>query len=195
MKTQKYAGCVLFMLRRTCKIIPFLSGAFLIFVSLSCGTIPIGRYNPDPALAQGVVEHVSFSSDVTIINDQPATDDHLIRFKEAVVNYNEFTQSLVDALRMELERNGIQVKDSSEKKLYVKVTKVDMQLRQPNFRAYIDAEVKTGEDHIEFFEVTRASYASPFNLDTGATRPLDSAFKDIVREIMENTQIQEYINN
>jgi len=195
LKTQNYLVCASFILSNKLKVVHFFSGALLILVLLSCGSIPIGRYNPNPSLAHGVVENVSFSSDITIINDQPSTEDHLIPFKKTVVNYNTFTQSIVDALTMELERNGIRIKDSSEKKIYIKVTNVDLQLRSPNFRAYIEAEVKSGKDHIEFFRVTRASYASPFNLDTAPTKPLNAAFKDIVREIFENKHIQAYIIN
>ena len=191
MKTQKYLDCARFRSNNKSKISLFFCGCFLIFILLSCGTTQIGRYNPDPALAKGVLENVSFSNDVAIINDQPSTEDHLIRFQEVIVNYNKFTQSVVDALKMELEKNGIRVKDSSEKQLHVKVTGVDLQFRPPNFRAYIDVEVRTGKGHIEFLENTRASYAGAAN----PTKPLDAAFKDLVGNIMTNKQIQEYIRN
>jgi hypothetical protein len=191
LKTQKYLACARFRSNNKSKISLFFSGVFLIFVLLSCASAQIGRYNPDPALAKGVLENVSFSNDIAIINDQPSTEDHLIRFQEAVVNYNKFTQSVVDALKMELERNGIRVKDSSERQLYVKVTNVDLQLRLPNIRAYIDTEVRTGKGHIEFFEMTRASYSATLT----PTKPLDAAFKDLVGNIMTNKQIQEYIRN
>ncbi|MFH2057522.1 MAG: hypothetical protein ABIJ59_01305 [Pseudomonadota bacterium] len=175
------------------KIIFFLTSLLLILVLSSCGMPSIGRYNPDPSIAKGVVKDIAFSNTITIINDQPDSKDHTLRFGETIVNYNAFTQSIVDALKMELTRNGITINDSSQKKLYVKVTNVDYQLRAPNYRAYIDTEVKTGNDHIEFIEVTRGSYSSPLNMSTAPTRPMDAAFEDIVRDIMNNKKIQDYL--
>ncbi len=195
MKTQKNLGSSLMIIKNTDKAIIFLTSIFLISVLSACGMPSIGRYNPDPSLAKGVVKDIPFSQNITIINDQPATDDHTLRFGKTIVNYHTFTQSVVDALTMELKRNGITVNDSSEKKLYVKVTNVDYQLRAPNFRAYIDTEVKIENDHIEFIEVTRGSYSSPFNMSTAPTRPMDAAFGDIVRDIMNNKKIQDYLMN
>lgn len=192
---QKSLICLPVIIKNGYKIIFLLTGVFLILTLSACGTSPIGRYNPSPSLAQGAVNKVAFSNSIAIINDQPATDDHHIRFRKTIVNYNTFTQSIVDALKMELKRNSVPVDDSSEKKLYIKVTNVNFQLRSPSYRGYIDVEVKIGKDHTEFIEATRASYASPFNLDTAPTKPLDAAFKDIVRDILNNKKIQEYIMN
>ena len=193
LKIQKNLSGSLKIIKKREHIIFFLTGIFLILVLSACGMPSIGRYNPDPSTAKGVVKDIAFSHNITIINNQPSTDDHTLRFGETIVNYNAFTQSIVDALKMELTRNGITVNDSSQKKLYVKVTNVDYQLRTPNYRAYIDVEVKTGNDHIEFIEVTRGSYSSPLNMSTAPTRPMDAAFEDIVRDIMNNKKIQDYL--
>ena len=195
MKKRTYADCALSELKIKHKICIFLLGTVVMLVFISCGTIPIGQYNPNPAMAKGVVKNVTFSRDIALINNQPSTEDHYILFRETIVNYNKFTQSIVDALTIELERNGLLVNESSEKKLYVKVTNVDFKLASSRYRGVIYAEVRTGNNQVEFFDTHRASYASPFNLDMFPTKPLDSAFKDIVREILENKQLNEYINN
>ena len=111
------------------------------------------------------------------------------------MDYREFSQSVVDALKAELEHGGTRVRSEAERVLYVTVTGVNMIPGGMTFRGTIDAEVKTGNGHTESFSATRASYASGWDLSTGPTKPLDAAFRDLIKSILENTAVREYIEN
>lgn len=63
------------------------------------------------------------------------------------------------------------------------------------YRAQIFAEIDYGNDATEFFHSTRASYASPFMMNTFSKKPLNAAFKDLVTQILKNKNIQEHLNN
>lgn len=158
----------------------------------SCAAV--GKYNPDPKIATGLVKGINVTNAVKITNSQPSSEDHLLEFRGIVVNYNAFTQSLVEALKMEYERNNVIVSDSTERELQVAVTKIEMYMGTANFRTNIFAEVKYGNGSKEKFDVTRASYGSPLMVNHFPTKPLNTAFKDLVADIINNKNIQNYIN-
>lgn len=160
-----------------------------VFLS-SCAAV--GKYNPDPKIATGSVKEINVTNSVKISNFQPSSEEHTLNFRGIIVDYNAFTQSVVEALRMEYERNNVIVSDSSEKELQVMVTQIGMDLAF-NFRACIFAEVQYGNGSVEFFDITRASYGSPFMVNNFPTKPLNAAFKDLVVEIINNKNIQDYI--
>lgn len=155
----------------------------------------VGRYSPKPSIAKGVVQNASFSKAVAVVNAQDSTEEHALGFRGIIVDYHEFTQSVVDALKAELENNGATVRDGAEKRLSVTVTQVDMKPGPMVFRGAIEADVKTGDGHTERFRATRASYASGWNAGTNPTKPLNSSFEDLVKSILENDKIQAYIEN
>lgn len=154
----------------------------------------IGNYNPDPQIANGVLTVVNVKNAIKISNTQPSTEEHELEFRGIIVNYNQFTQSLVEALKMELERNAVTISETAGKELKVAVTKIEMYTTSFNFRAEIFAEVKLGSGDIEKFNVTRASYGSPLMMSQFPTRPLDVAFKDLVSEVINNGKVQKYLN-
>ena len=165
---------------------------FTITVSLS-SCAAVGRYNPDPKIAIGSVDIINVANTVKITNFQPSSKEHPLYFRGIAVDYNAFTQSLVEALKMEYERNNVMVSGSAERELQVMVTNIGMD-QGFNFRALISAEVKCGEEFVEFFDVSRASYASLFMINHFPTKPLNAAFKDLVVEIINNKNIQGFIN-
>ncbi len=154
-----------------------------------------GRYIPNPGTAAGVAEGISFSQAVAVVNAQDSREEHALGFQGITVDHREVTQSVVDALRAELEHGGTRVRSEAEKVLYVTVTSVGMTPGPMAFRGTINAEVKTGNGHTESFSATRASYASGWNVSTGPTKPLDAAFRDLIKSMLENTALQEYIEN
>ena len=158
----------------------------------SCAAV--GNYNPDPKIAIGLVEGINVTNAIKINNLQPSSKEHLLNFRGIIVNYKTFTQALVTALEMEYKRNNVIVNDSTERELKVAVTKIEMSQGGMGFRAYIFAEVKFGNKSIEKFDVTRASYGSPLMINHFPTKPLDAAFKELVTEIINNKNIQDYIN-
>ncbi len=167
--------------------------AFCMLFLSSCSGV--GRYSPKPTIAAGVAKNIRFSKAVAVVNAQDSQEEHILGFQGIVVNYHEFTQSVVDGLKAELAAGGTPVRDDAEKLLYVTVTKVSMMPGAMTFRGTIDAMVKTGDGHTERFSATRASYASGWNVSTGPTKPLDAAFKDLVKSILEKAALQEYIEN
>ena len=161
----------------TARILALLLVGCLIFGASSCVSA-VGKYSPKPSLAHGVAGSISASKPISVVNAQPATSERKLPFRGIVVNKHEWTQSLVDALKAELKRNGVVINDAADKKLQVVVTNVDMSPTFATYRGYLSAEVTTGDGHLEHFEVTRASYASGLNVATAPTKPLDEAFKD-----------------
>lgn len=158
----------------------------------SCASV--GRYAPSADIALGAANGVAINNPVKITNDQPSTYNQDLHFRGIVVNYNEFTQSLVDGLKGEVIRNKGSVSDNADKELRVSVTKVMMKVKDFNYRARILAEVRFGDDGIEQFSVSRASYGSPFMVSNFPVKPLDAAFRNLVEEIINNREIQNYIN-
>lgn len=164
---------------------------FTIFLS-SCAAV--GKFKPNPKIARGLITGISVTNGVKISNSQLSSEEHLLEFRGVVVNYNTFTQSLVEALKMEYERNNVKVNDSNERELQVAVTKIEMYPGNVNFRAKISAEVKYGNGSIEKFNISRATFGSLLMVAFFPTKPLNKAFKDLVAEIINNKNIQDYIN-
>ena len=169
----------------------------VLIMLLTIGCSPVGNYTPDPLMAKGLAKNINITKPVKISNNQPYDQKDLLAFRGISVNYNTFTQSLVDALNMELNKNKLIENDSANKHLQVAVTNVEMAFGSgaANFRATIDAEVKMGNGQIKQYHSSRASYASGFNIGTAPTKPLNAAFYDLVKYIVEDPVIQEYINN
>lgn len=169
----------------------FLAAVSTLLLIVSCG--PVGKYTPDPGLAKGAVQGIALSHPVAVLNDQAKTKSHTLPVRDIVVDYASFTQSLVEALKQELTRNGVSVQESASKRLYIAVTHVKMPPPVFYFAAHIYVRVKTGDGQVEKLKVTKSSYASQFNIDLAPTRPLDAAFKDMVRKILTNPEILEYL--
>lgn len=165
----------------------------VILLIYSCG--PIGKYNPHPSIANGVIKNITINNAVKISNDQPSKEEHKLEFRDIIVNYHDFTESLIEGLKLELIRNKVEVSEDANKELFVAITKIEMPPAKENFRAYINAEVRTGDGQKEKFIVTRASYASPLNMNIAAKKPLNSSFRDLIKEIMANEVILRYLNN
>ncbi len=164
---------------------------FTIFLS-SCASI--GMYNPNPRIARGVITEISVANGVKISNAQPSSEEHLLVIRGIKVNYNTFTQSLVEALKLEYQRNNVKVSDSNQKELQVSITKIELYPAVATFRAKIFAEVKYGNGSIEKFYNTRATYGSLFTVTFFSKKPLNAAFKDLVVDIINNENIQAYLN-
>ena len=170
----------------------FICGMCLCFLT-SCS---IGTYNPNPAKAKGIGKNLeAFSGTIEVINDQPDKTNHTMSFRKTVVNYYDCTQSVVEALRGELQQKSQVVSKNGDKRLYVKVNFIDFNISGGGFtyQGTIQAIVKTGDGTKQFFDNSRSSYASGFNMTIGAAKPLDAAFKDIVRDILHHEKIQTYL--
>jgi hypothetical protein len=170
----------------------YLPILILVITLSSCSSV--GHYTPSAEIAAGVANDVVFTNQLKITNDQPSTDTHELHFRGVIVNYNEFTQSLVDSLKAEVTGSKGAISDTAGKELRVSVTRVTMVRGGFNYRARIFAEVRYGADGIEHFNVTRASYGSPFMVSNFPVKPLDAAFRNLVSEIIHNQIIQDYIN-
>ena len=164
-----------------------------IFLLSSCSGV--GKVEIDPSIAEGVAENLSFSGILAIVNAQDSAEERDLNFRGITVDYHGFTQSIVDALKVEFESNGATVQEQAEKTLYVTVTDVSMKPGPATFRGAINATVKTADGHTEEFYATRASYASGWNVGTNPTKPLNAAFKDLIKSIAENQAIREYLAN
>lgn len=184
--------CALSMRRRHTTALCILMAVCCLLLS-SCSAV--GRYNPEPSIAEGVAENISSSGAVAVVNAQESREEHALEFRGMVVDYHEFTQSVVDALKAELERQGVVVRDEANKKLYVRVSNVTMMPGPAVFRGTIKATVEAAGGPTERFYATRASYASGWNVGTNPTKPLDAAFKDLVRSILANEVILGYLEN
>jgi len=158
---------------------------------ISCASV--GKYTPKPSLAQGVAGVLNISHSVDVISTQLDSTERDLKFKNIIVNYYRFSQSLANALKMELKNNGVLLSRNPQKKLFIRVSKVEIPKPDINFRAFIEVYVKTGEGQEIFFKTTRASYASPFNKNTFPTKPLDAAFRDMVKKILMNKKIIDYL--
>jgi hypothetical protein len=95
---------------------------------------------------------------------------------------------------MEYERNNVTVSASAEKELQVAVKKIKMYSSEFYFRAEIDINVKYGNGFVETIRVGRSSTGSPFMKMFFPRKPLKKAFKDSVKDIINNKNIQKYIN-
>lgn len=211
--------CVQFSLKinSTCRknvYVCFLILMVTLFLS-SCAT-PVGMYSPDPKIVTAAEpseqeesesaetdakstetapeRKIYITNPVKIVNSQSSAEERPLDFRGIIVNYKEFTQSLVEAIKLEYEKNNVTVSDSAEKVLNIKVTDVDMRFGAFNYRGTINAQIKGSDNLFQLFEASRASYGSGFMVSNYPTKPLDSAFKDIVVKIVYDEKIQDYIN-
>lgn len=171
--------------------IRFLFSCWLIIFLSSCASV--GKYTPKPDLGIGVTKNLNMAQSVDVISTQMDSTQRDLNFKNIIVDYHQFSLSLVRAIKMELKRNGVTLSPNPEKKLYIQVTKIEIPTPGINFRANIEASVKTGDGQDVFFKTTRASYASPFNMNTFPTKPLDAAFREMVKNILSDKRISDYL--
>jgi len=155
----------------------------------------VNRYTPKPSLAKGVGRNVSCPNAVALVNGQDSHEEHALEFHGVVVDYHEFTRSVVDALKAELESNGVVVCDEADKKLRVTVTRVTMMPGPMTYRGTVEATVEMGDGRAEKFQATRASYASGWNVIMSPTKPLAVAFRDLIGAILGNDVVQQYLSN
>ena len=95
---------------------------FGLFFLASCS---VGNYAPNAAIAKGVGRNLeTFPSPISIENAQESRLEQHLGFLNTVVNYHDFTQSVVDALRNELQAKGTTIVANADKKLSVKVVAV-----------------------------------------------------------------------
>lgn len=172
---------------------PVLTVLAMLFIS---GCSAVGNYTPNPLKAKGLAKNITITKPVVISNNQTSDQENSLDFRGISINYNTFTQSLVDALNMELNKNRVVSKDSTDKVLHVSVTNVKQSFIAGGFSygADIDAEVKMGQGRTKKYQGSRASYASNGNIWFAPTRPLASAFRDLVEKIVTDPEIHEYIN-
>jgi hypothetical protein len=170
-----------------------LGGLALIGCLLCLASCSSGRYTPKPSRAEGVVQKVSCPNAVAVVNGQSDGAEYKLEFGRYAVQYQEFTQAVVDALQAELERHGVTVQDGGTKTLRVTVTKVTMMPSGVTYRATIEAIVETGDGKGARFQPSRGSYASGFNLMFTPMKPMDASFRDLVGAILENDVIKEYL--
>lgn len=168
----------------------------LLFLFCSCAT-KIGYYNPDPKIADGAVSKSVKIKSISLINDQPDKTKHrLAFFKQIDVDYHAFTQSVIDALTTELSKQGITVSEQSDKKLYIKISLIDMREYhggQMIYKAKIKAVLSTGDGQKKSLIATRSSFGSGFNVSLFPTKPLDAAYRDMVGKILTSPKIQTYL--
>jgi hypothetical protein len=167
----------------------------IVIIFLTSCAADVGKYAPSPVIAKGEPKDLNIETPFSIINSQLNSEDLPLEFRGIIVNYNEFTQSLVEALKSEYESNNVKVHDSAEKELRVSITKIYMARSAFYFSADIVAEVSHANGAIQVFETHRSSYGSQFMVDSFPTKPLDVAFKDLVSEIIENKNILKYLES
>ncbi len=170
-----------------------LRGLVLLGCVLSLASCSGGRYTPKASLAEGLVRKVSCPSAVAVVNGQSDSVEHQLEFGRYAVQYQEFTQAVVDALKGEFERNGVTVQEGAAKTLRVTVTNITMMPSGMTYRATIEATVETGDGKGARFQPSRGSYASGFNLTFSPMKPMDASFRDLVAAIPENDVIKEYL--
>jgi hypothetical protein len=154
--------------------------------------VNVGLYNPDPQSAVLKKPGYTIPLNTTITNVQPSKKEHYLEFGGIIVNYHDFTQAVVKALE-EHKRSDSSL--AGEKELRVKVTFVESTPDAFTYRGDIIAVVAFGDVGKEEIRSSRASYGSGFNATTAPTRPLDSAFKDLVANILKNEKIRAYLDN
>lgn len=159
----------------------------------SCST-KMGYYCPKPAVAKGAAKGLVVSQPVRITNAQVSKEEHTLDFRSIIVNYQEFTQALVDAVKVELASHVAADTDTTAKMLHISVTNVEMPPPGATFSAYIHVDVKTGDGKLKRLLTNRSSYASPFNMGTVPTKPLNAAFRDMVEKILHDKAILAYLN-
>lgn len=155
-------------------------GLLILFFSThltGCAT----KYNPDPSIAQGLVEGIVIQQPFTITNSQTSSESHKLHFGQAIVNYREFTESLVQALNQAYGLSADAASRQSDKNLQVSVTDIESIISGLGPKFIVSAEVASGEQLIEYFDV----YGSD---------DLDDAFKELVTAILQNEKIIAYLN-
>ena len=119
----------------------------------------------------------------------------MLDFNNIEITYEEYSKSLVDALKSELIRSGAKVTSPADKTLKVAVKEVNLSLSTYTYNGLIVAEIEMGNGQVERFDVTRSSFGSGFNVDFFPTKPLDAAFVDVVEQVFADEKIRAYLSN
>lgn len=185
---------MLYFLSKKIKLDTMFHYLFLIgLISLFSSCASVGKYTPKPELGAGTSTELNIGQSVDVISTQMDSSDRNLNFKNIIVDYKRFSRSLARALKMELKHNGVALRPNPDRTLFVSINKVKMSQPSMTFRANIEASVITGDDQEFFFKSTRASYASPFNKNTFPTKPLDAAFREMVKKILTDKRILDYL--
>jgi hypothetical protein len=143
-------------------------------------TACVTTYNPDPLLAEGLGEGIVVKQPFKVVNALKPTADRRLFPTQKVVNYYNFTESLVQALRAEYKLEEASNTASSDKQLKISISNIEGFISGVSMRYIVLTEVEYGNQSVEYFEADD-------NL-------LDTVFKKIVTDIMNNKNINNYLN-
>jgi len=166
---------------------------FTVMVLMLAACSPVGPHTPVLTVRSDEVPVFPVTGSVSIDNVQADSAPVELGFRGIVVNLNESTQVLVDALLQELRSRGATVGAGGHKQLRVSVNHIDMVTGANVYRANIDISVTPGSADAVAIHATRASLLSGYNMQSNPTKPLDVAMSDAVMQILGDPRIQRYL--
>ncbi len=137
-------------------------------------------YNPDPLLAEGLGKDIVVQKPFQVVNAQKPSEDRQLFPTRTIVNYFNFTESLVQALRTEYNLSNDNISSSSGKDLKVSISNIEGFISGVSMHYIVLAEVEYGNQSVEYFEAD--------------DKLLDTIFKKIVTDIVNNKNINNYLN-
>jgi len=175
---------------------------FVFVLLTACGTI--GKYNPEPVIANRVVREFKSSKVISVGNIQKDKTDHDLKYEGLIINYNEFTERVVNGLKSELSRMGVRITENeANKELKIQVNAIA--IRQSGYEGHISrivisgllqAKIELGNGEKVNLEIVRASgYGGPFSSKSSRTKNvINACYKGLIKEIFEHKKIITYLN-
>jgi len=142
-------------------------------------------------LKPGMVEKLSINQPVTIVNDQPDTENKIIGAQGGnkwLGNLNQWTNTAVRLLKDEFEKRDITVTENSPKVLYLKINDANFYWGFFQIRCILYLTARTGDGYKNEFEGNNASGATIY-------RAADGAVTRAVAAMLNDHKIRTYLKN
>ena len=173
----------------------YKSIGLLSIVLLLSACSAVGPHTPVLAVNSAEIPTFLVNGDVSVDNAQTDTTAVDLDFRGVIINLNESTQVLVDALSNELRSHAATTTATDGKTLSVSVTHIEMRRGFNVYSAKVKISVVLGSGESVAIETSRKSLASGYNLSSNPTKPLDVAMSDAVKEILTNPVVLSYLGN
>ena len=140
----------------------------------------------DLSVIQGAVQPFSIGETVKLINAQAFSKEVLTtsRGYDLPVNYKQYTESAIQLMEKEIEKNGGIVSEGASKAIHLSIVNVSLTKSLMRYRSIIDATIQIGKGHVQGYNSTASG---------GLEEAVDLAIAKLVVSILNDQKVRSYL--
>jgi hypothetical protein len=140
-------------------------------------------------LRDGLIPGFDVAGDVQIVNAEPSKESVVVYkygFIKLQSSYHHITQTMVDQIKRELEKNGKKVPGGSAKKIEIKVTSLVSKYIFFHWKSSLSMQATLGDGTVVYTDVTHGS--------GDVTQDLNGCIAEGVMVFLKDEQLRSYLS-